>query len=79
LLVSPEGWLIPLCDIEEAEKGEIAETPWCWVKTQFGPVEGHVALVELLSALKKEFFSDLEVRDEGDYWDTRNLARLTAK
>src|SRR5205823_206009 len=38
------------------------------IKTQFGPVEGHVALVEMLAALKREFLPDLEVSDEGGYW-----------
>ena len=79
LLISPEGWLIGLCEIEAAEKGQLAEPPWCFVKTQFGPVEGHVALVEMLTALKREFLPNLEVHDEGDYWETRDLATLTAK
>jgi hypothetical protein len=79
LLVSPEGWLIGLFDIEEAEKGTLAEPPWCCVKTQFGPIEGHVALIEMLAALKREFLPDLEVSDEGDYWATRDLAGLTTK
>jgi hypothetical protein len=79
LLIAPEGWLINLCEIEEAEKGQLAGPPWCFVKTQFGPIEGHVALVEMLAALKQEFLPDLEVRDEGEYWETRDLARLTAK
>ena len=35
------------------------------MKTQFGSVEGHVALVELLAASKREFIPDLEVSDEG--------------
>lgn len=79
LLVSPEGWLINLVEIEDAEKGELADPPWCFVKTQFGSVEGHVALVELLAALKREYFPDLEVRDEGEYWETRDWERLRAK
>lgn len=79
LLVSPEGWLINLTEIEDAEKGQLADPPWCFVKTQFGSVEGHVALVELLAALKREYFPDLEVRDEGEYWETRDLERLRAK
>jgi hypothetical protein len=79
LLISPEGWLINLFEIEAAEKGPLDEQPWCCVKTQFGPVEGHVALVELLVALKEGFFPNLEVHDDGDYWATRDLARLTAK
>ncbi len=79
LLISPEGWLINLFEIEDAENGQLTEPPWCFVKTQFGPVEGHVALVEMLAALKREFFPDLEVSDEGGYWETRDLAALRRK
>jgi hypothetical protein len=79
LLISPEGWLINLTEIKDAEEGQLADPPWCFVKTQFGSVEGHVALVELLAALKREYFPDLEVRDEGEYWETRDLEKLRAK
>jgi hypothetical protein len=79
LLVSPEGWLVGLFQIEDAERGALAEKPWCWVKTQFGSIEGHVALVELLAALKKEFTPDLEVMDEGGYWEHRDLNELRQK
>ena len=79
LLVSPEGWLIGLTDIQDAEDGRLKEPPWCFVKTQFGPVEGHVALVEMLAALKREFLPDLEVSDDGGYWETRDLAELVRK
>lgn len=76
LLISPEGWLIGLIEIEDAEQRRIAEAPWCFVKTQFGPIEGHVALVELLRAIKREFAPDLEVSDEGGYYETGDLAEL---
>ena len=33
----------------------------------------------MLAALKREFLPNLEVRDEGEYWETRNLATLAAK
>jgi hypothetical protein len=79
LLISPEGWLLGLMEIKEAERGLLTEPPWCFVKTQFGPLEGHVVLVELFAALKREFLPDLEVRDEGGYWETRDLAELTRK
>ncbi len=79
LLVSPEGWLIGLVDIEDAENDKLAEPPWCWVKTQFGTLEGHVALAEMFRALKAEFFPDLEVRDEGGYWENRDLRELAQK
>jgi hypothetical protein len=76
LLVSPEGWLINLVNIEEAESGKLTEPPWCSVKTQFGPIESHVALAETLTALKAEFIPDLEVSDESGYWDHRDPAEL---
>jgi len=76
LLISPEGWLIGLVEMEAAETGQLGEPPWCFVKTQFGPVEGHVALVELLAFLKNEFIPNLEVRDESNYWETRDVHAL---
>src|SRR5438132_11991476 len=76
LLVSPEGWLIGLTDIEDAECGRLTEPPWCFTKTQFGPLEGHVALVEILRALKREFVPDLEVSDDAGYWESGDLAEL---
>jgi hypothetical protein len=79
LLLSPEGWLVPLCDIESAENGTLTEQPHCFVKTQWGSVEGHVALVELLSYLKQELFPDLHVTDESGYWEHRDLDVLIAK
>jgi hypothetical protein len=79
LLLSPEGWLIGLTDIQDAEEGRLERPPWCFVKTQFGPVEGHVALVEMLAALKREFVPDLEVSDDGGYWETRDLAELVRR
>jgi hypothetical protein len=79
LLVSPEGWLIGLVDIGDAERGRLKEAPWCFTKTQFGPLEGHVALIEMLTALKREFVPDLEVSDEGGYWEKRDLAELARR
>jgi hypothetical protein len=79
LLISPEGWLIGLTDIEDAELGRLKEQPWCFVKTQFGPIEGHVAIVEMFAALQREFLPDLEVSDEGGYWETRDLDELARK
>src|SRR5437660_6390777 len=76
LLLSPEGWLIGLVEIEDAERGRLTEPPWCFTKTQFGPLEGHVALVEMLAALRREFVPALEVADEGGYWETCDLTEL---
>ena len=79
LLLSPEGWLLGLVDIEDAECGRLTEPPWCFTKTQFGPIEGHVAIVEMFVVLHREFLADLEVKDEGGYWDTHDLAELARR
>ena len=79
LLISPEGHLTPLFAIEEAEKMAFNEPPYCFVKTQFGTPLGHVALVHLLDALNKRYCSNLEVEDEGEYYETRDFNRLKQK
>jgi hypothetical protein len=79
LLFSPEGWLINLCEVDEVLLASPDEQPWCRVDAQFSSVEGHVALIELLDALKKQYMPDLEVRDEGGYWDSRDASLLGKK
>ncbi len=79
LLVSPEGHFIPLFQIEEAERSAFTEPPYCFVKTQFGSIAGHVAIVFLLDALKKEYASNMQIRDEGEYYETRDFRRLQRK
>jgi hypothetical protein len=37
LLLSPEGWLIGLMEIEDAENEKLTEPPWCFVKTEAEP------------------------------------------
>jgi hypothetical protein len=76
LLLSPEGWLLPMHAVEEAEEGRLPGRPWVSVQTRFAPLQAHVMLVALLETLKKEFVPDLEVDDEGGYWATRDLEAL---
>lgn len=54
------------------------EAPWVFVKTQYGPIEAHIVLVEMLDALSKEFL-ELEVQNEGGHWSTRDTALLRRK
>ena len=79
LLVSAEGWLVPISDAEEAERTSLTEAPWVSVKTQFGPVEAHVALIDLLAEIQRRWAPSLCVHDEGEYWGTRSLPLLNAK
>ena len=79
LLVSPEGHLTPVFQIEEAEEGAFAKPPYLFVKTQFGSITGHVAIVNLLDALKERYLGNLEVSDESGYYETRDFDRLKHK
>lgn len=49
---------------------------WVWTKTQFTRLEVHVVLVELLRYLGQHYLSSLEVNDEGQYYETGDLAQL---
>jgi hypothetical protein len=69
LLISPEGHLLPLFQIEDAEKNPMRDPPFCFVKTQFASLDDHVAIVHLLDALRERFCSNLVVHDEGDYFE----------
>ncbi|MCS7469704.1 hypothetical protein NZK35_23890 [Stieleria sp. ICT_E10.1] len=79
LLVSPEGHFIPLHQISAAEKGLLSEPPDCFVKTQFGGVEGHVAVAHLLGAIKARYCSRLGINDESGFYDNRNADELAGK
>ena len=52
------------------------EKSWAFTKTQFSSPERHVWIVGLLRYVQKRYVSDLEVRDDGGYWDTGDLAEL---
>ena len=46
-----------------------------YCKTQFGPIEIHIELINLLKALEPEF-AELDIFDEGEYYDSGNVERL---
>ncbi len=52
---------------------------WVFVKTQFAPPEVHVWIVGLLKYLKKHYLADLQVSDEGEYWETGDIGILRRK
>jgi len=55
------------------------EDAWVSVKTQFASPEVHVWVVGLLKYLKKRYISDLQVSDEGEYWETGDIRILRDK
>ena len=52
---------------------------WIWVKTQFAGAETHMAIVRLLQYLKGKYLPDLQVHDEGGYWESGNRDALQAR
>ena len=46
------------------------------VKTQFSSPDIHVVLIKLLKYIKTKYISNLEVTDEGEYWETSDMERL---
>ena len=46
--------------------------PWVFSKTQFAGAETHVSVVKLLKYIKKKYVANLEVMDEGNYWETED-------
>ncbi len=45
-------------------------------KTQFAGREVHKKIIDLLKYLKEKYFSELNVYDEGQYWETGDEAVL---
>jgi len=45
-------------------------------KTQYAGPDTHMAIVNLLRYLKGKYFAELEVNDEGMYWETQDKAAL---
>ena len=55
------------------------EDAWVFTKAQFASPEMHIQIVGLLKYLKKHHIPDLEVHDEGGYWETGNFETLKGK
>ena len=55
------------------------EDAWVSVKTQFASPEVHAWIIGLLKYLKKRYMSDLQVSDEGEYWETGDIRILREK
>jgi len=47
-----------------------------FTKTQFAGPEVHIAVLKLLDYLNKKYELSLQIIDEGEYWETKDEARL---
>jgi hypothetical protein len=62
--------------------GTYWENKLLFTKTQFAPLDIHIAICELLHLIQDRYFPSLQVSDEGEYWETRDpnlLAQNTGK
>jgi len=60
--------------------GEDSELTYMnFIKTQFAPVEIHIAVIKLLKYIQQKYISNLDVYDEGDYWQTGDEKILKEK
>jgi hypothetical protein len=57
---------------EENDKHQLVVS----VKTQFSSPDIHIVLIKLLRYIKSKYIENLEVTDEGEYWETSNKERL---
>jgi hypothetical protein len=55
------------------------EDVWIAVKTQFAGPETHIWIVGLLKYIQEHYLPGLEVRDEGEFWETGNYETLKEK
>ncbi len=60
----------------EPEPGHYWENKLLFTKTQFAPLDVHISICELLALVRDKYFPSLRVVDEGEYWETRDPARL---
>ena len=74
------GQLRSIMNVILSCEGQIAsDEAWVFVKTQFLPSDVHVWIIGLLKYLKKRYLTNLEVRDEGGFWETGDREALEAK
>ncbi len=75
-----EGSLRSVMDIVSILDGTLKpEDAWVSIKTQFASPEVHACIIGLLRYVKKHYISDLQVSDEGEYWETGDIRTLREK
>lgn len=80
ILFNPEGRLSSFMQEILIHEGSLTwERAWLFVKTQFGAVDAHIAIIKLLQYLKQSYIPGLEVKDEGEYWETADKEQLIAR
>ena len=64
---------IALSHFDYSDKYQIG----AFIKTQYSSPEQHIIIIKLLRYIKKVHIKDLQVVDEGEYWESSDKERLT--
>jgi hypothetical protein len=60
--------------------GEEPDLTWYnHTKTQFAPIDVHIAIIKLMKYLQQKYIENLKVTDEGSYWETGDADLLKQK
>lgn len=75
-----KGYLLSPMDVILIQEGVLTpDDAWVSVKTQFLAPEMHVMIIGLLKYIKAHHLPNLEIKDEGEYWDTGDYRVLEDK
>ena len=77
-LFDPEGHLHSFADLVVPGHPTPQEYWIASVKTHYAGVEEHIAFINLLRQVKDQFFPNLNVTDESDYWTHGDEAQVRA-
>lgn len=79
-LFDSKGRLRSIMNVILLGEGRIKpEDAWISVKTQFLSPDAHIWIIGLLKHIQRRHIVNLEVSDEGGYWETGDRAALVAK
>ena len=78
-LFDQNGFLRNPIDMITQESFNNENPPFLFIKTQFAPVDTHIALIKIFRYLKRKYFQFFEVNDEGRYWETGDEKLLKEK
>ncbi|MEI7947071.1 MAG: hypothetical protein WCJ02_10250 [bacterium] len=75
-LFDPEGHLHSFADLI-CPGDSLPQKYWiASVKTHYAGVEEHIAFINLLRQIKEQFFPNMQVTDESDYWTHADVAKV---
>lgn len=77
LIINKQGRLIHPAWLNDKNPTDTAF--YVSTKTNFSTVDVHIAIVKLLKYFKKKYIFDLQVIDEGEYYETENKELLQQK